>query len=110
MNLFGANTTDLPADDDLAKRVRLYLIEMRREFWSVLVSAEDGSIRLGGSVSSFYLRQLAVAVARRVAGVRHVEDTIFVEDSRIRTKLRLNVPSITAWNLTCEQNDPAVRA
>jgi hypothetical protein len=48
----------------------------------VSVRANDGVVELTGVVPSFYLRQLAIACARRVAGVRAVIDQIYVEDAR----------------------------
>jgi len=64
---------------ELSRRVRLYLRATRLEFGAVEVEAVDDSVvRLSGSLGSFYSRQLAVAAARRVAGVRRVIDEISV--------------------------------
>jgi hypothetical protein len=64
---------------ELGRRVRLYLRATRLEFAAVKVEVIDDSIiRLSGSVGSYYSRQLAVATAKRVAGVRHVIDEILV--------------------------------
>lgn len=65
-------------DVDLEMRVKLYLSSQRRELGKLLVRVEAGSVRLVGPVSSFYLRQLALAIVRRVAGVRHIVDEIEV--------------------------------
>jgi osmotically-inducible protein OsmY len=43
-------------------------------------AVDESNIRLAGSVNSFYSRQLAVAAAKHVAGVRHVIDDISVID------------------------------
>lgn len=67
-------------DQDLAERVGLFLQMKRPELANLLVSAVDGEIRLRGSVSSYYLRQLAISVAQHVAGVLRVIDRIEVQD------------------------------
>jgi len=40
--------------------------------------AQGSTVRLSGEVSSFYLRQLALSAAQRVAGVQCVDDNIQV--------------------------------
>lgn len=56
----------------------------------IAVSEQSGTVTLRGSVSSFRQRQAAVDVARRVRGVRHVEDELGIdlrdhwEDDEIR--------------------------
>jgi osmotically-inducible protein OsmY len=56
----------------------------------IAVSEQAGTVTLRGSVSSFRQRRAAVDVARRVRGVRHVEDELAVdvrdhwEDDEIR--------------------------
>lgn len=56
----------------------------------IAVSEQEGTLTLRGSVSSFRERHAAVDVARRVRGVRHVEDELAVdlrdhwEDDEIR--------------------------
>jgi hypothetical protein len=65
-------------DADLTKRVRIFLINSRYELSGLDVVAHDGIVTLVGPVSTFYLRQLATACARRVAGVRKVIDGIEV--------------------------------
>ncbi|HTN73908.1 MAG TPA: BON domain-containing protein [Pirellulaceae bacterium] len=66
-------------DGELTKRVGMYLVSARRELGTLVVNSQDGIVRLTGSVSSFYLRQLAVACAQRVAGVRSVVDELHVD-------------------------------
>jgi hypothetical protein len=67
-----------PGEHDLARRVRLYLAAQRPELGKLLVEVEGESVRLAGPVRSFYVRQLALAVASRVAGVQHIVDEIEV--------------------------------
>jgi osmotically-inducible protein OsmY len=56
----------------------------------IAVSERAGTVTLRGSVSSFRQRRAAADVARRVRGVHHVEDELFVdirdhwEDDEIR--------------------------
>ena len=64
--------------DDLQRRVALSLSAVRRELGELRIWAQDGTIRLCGKVSSFYLRQLALSAACRVAGVRHIIDDMDV--------------------------------
>jgi osmotically-inducible protein OsmY len=61
--------------------VALFLGAARPELAVISVQANDGIVELTGVVPSFYLRQLAIACARRVAGVREVIDHIHVEDA-----------------------------
>jgi osmotically-inducible protein OsmY len=66
------------ADAELAHRVRLYLGAQRKELVHLSVVAELGNVRLVGAVDSFYLKQLALSRARRVAGVVCVIDELEV--------------------------------
>ena len=66
-------------DGELAKRVGLYLVSARYELSTLMVNSQDGIVRLTGRVPSFYLRQLAVSCAQRVAGVRNVVDELQVD-------------------------------
>jgi hypothetical protein len=68
------------ADSELAKRVRIFLVNSRGELGGLEVQVQDGVVTLAGSVPTFYLRQLATACARRVAGVRNIIDGIEVFD------------------------------
>lgn len=65
-------------DDDLQRRVKQCLADRRRELGRLQVHAVDGSVRLFGSVGSFYLRQLALSAVRCVDGVQHVIDDMDV--------------------------------
>jgi osmotically-inducible protein OsmY len=67
------------ADADLARNVRLFLGAHRNGFQRITVWAESGTVRLSGPVGSFFLRQMAIAMAKRVAGVRHVVDDLEVD-------------------------------
>ena len=67
----------LGPDADLAYRVRLYLARVgHRTVENLKVEVRDGVVTLGGRVPSYYTRQLAIACAQRVAGVRAVYDHI----------------------------------
>ena len=73
----GEQETMMSLDADLAHRVRLYLARVgHRPVQVVKVEARDGIVTLRGRVPSYYIRQLAVACAQRVAGVRTVNDQI----------------------------------
>ena len=65
-------------NEELRQRVVLHLTSCRTELGGVDVLAEDGSVTLRGELPLFYLRQLAVERARRVAGVRLIVDHIEV--------------------------------
>jgi len=75
--LCGPLRDDPEADDELQQRVLMYLttadhISVR----SLAVSAHSGIVTLCGTVPTFYVRQLAIACAGRVAGVRAIIDRI----------------------------------
>lgn len=65
-------------EEDLARRVRLFLASQRPELGKLLIQVQGDSVRLTGPVSSYYVRQLALASASRVAAVRHIVDEIEV--------------------------------
>lgn len=71
-----------PLDADLAKRVGLALVAKWMELRNVDVWADRGSVRLAGTVKSFYVRQLAVSLARHVAGVVEIIDELEVESEQ----------------------------
>jgi BON domain-containing protein len=65
--------------DDLARRVALMLArQLGIGSERIHVAAHDGQVVLSGRVGSYYRRQLALAGARRVAGVRSIVDQIEV--------------------------------
>jgi BON domain len=67
----------LSCDDELAQRVRMYLVHAgHRPVQVVDVEAHNGVVTLRGRVPSYYIRQLAISCAQRVAGVRAVNDQI----------------------------------
>lgn len=66
-------------DGDLAKKVELFLSAKRNGLRQISVWAGAGNVRLSGVVGSFFLRQLALEMTKRVAGVRHVVDDLEVE-------------------------------
>jgi len=63
---------------ELERRVALYLAATRPELKRLDVTAQGGTVRLSGQLSTFYLRQLALSAAKRVAGVQCVKDAIEV--------------------------------
>jgi osmotically-inducible protein OsmY len=67
-------------DLDLSTRVRLSL--GRLDFRRVSVHVEAGTVTLGGSVSSFYQKQVSQEFARRVVGVLRVVNVIQVRDQQ----------------------------
>lgn len=56
-------------DDELTRRVKLYLGTVRCELSRLQVWACAGTVHLAGAVRTFYARQLAISAAARVAGV-----------------------------------------
>lgn len=70
-------------DGDLAKKVQLFLSANHRGFRQVIVRAEGETVRLAGAVDSFYLRQTAVTLVKRLAGVRRVVDDLEVVQEEI---------------------------
>jgi osmotically-inducible protein OsmY len=70
---------NLEADDELCQRVRMLLGDTRRPGVSQLaVQVSNGVVTLQGQVATFFVRQLAIEGARRVAGVQMVIDQIVV--------------------------------
>jgi BON domain-containing protein len=68
-----------PSLDDLARRVALMLAQqLGRGSERIHVAARGGRVVLSGRVGTYYRRQLALAGARRVAGVRSIVDQIEV--------------------------------
>jgi osmotically-inducible protein OsmY len=70
---------DLQADFDLCQRVKLYLAHTgHAPVRSFQVQADAGVITIKGIAPTYYVRQLALACTRRVAGVQRVVDEIVV--------------------------------
>lgn len=68
---------DPQADEQLQQRVVMYLAHAdHRSMRSLAVTARNGVVTLCGTVPTFYVRQLAIACASRVAGVRVVIDQV----------------------------------
>ena len=63
-------------DAELENRVRLYLARVGRTVEHLRVEVHGGVVTLRGRVPSYYTRQLAIACAQRVAGVRKINDQI----------------------------------
>ena len=72
------------SDEDLVRRVLLFLADSRRpSLRNLLVEAHEGVVTLRGPAGSFYEKQLAVKFTRRVAGVFRVIDEVLVIDRRV---------------------------
>ena len=74
----GMQSTPATDQSNLERRVRLFIAATRPQFARICVQTECGTVRLSGQVASFYLRQLAIGAARRVAGVQRIIDEIEV--------------------------------
>lgn len=62
------------SDAELVKNVRLLLIASRNGFRGISIEADRGVVRLSGPIRSYFLRQTAVVMTKRMAGVRQVID------------------------------------
>jgi osmotically-inducible protein OsmY len=63
------------ADEDLRRRVRLFLAGSNRPgLRHVEVTVDGDTVLLSGKLNSFYEKQLANELSRRVAGVIRVDD------------------------------------
>lgn len=68
-------------DADLLTRVGIALtLRLQHTLHAVHLHVSGGTVTLRGIVPSFYDRQLAIEVTRRVAGVLKVQDELFVGD------------------------------
>lgn len=68
--------------EPLAQCVKESIHRRGAHFYRVDVDATGSdTVHLSGEVPSFYLRQVAVSIAKHVAGVRHVSDGIRVRSS-----------------------------
>ena len=74
-----AQTTADATTFGLAERVKGFLNARRGGCSRVSVGAERGTIRLSGPVGSFFLRQMAVELAKQVDGVGDVVDDLQVD-------------------------------
>lgn len=70
----------MPADIELALKVRDKLAATRRDLGQLAILVVDGHVSLRGPVASYHLRQVAIDGARRVPGVRQVTDEMRVDD------------------------------
>jgi osmotically-inducible protein OsmY len=71
---------ELDDNAQVCQRVRLYLLHSGHQHLPNLdVRSRWGVVCLRGTVPSYYARQLAIACARRVAGVREIDDQIVVD-------------------------------
>jgi len=66
-------------DADLARNVRLVLSTNRNGYRRIRIRDGEGIVRLSGSVDSYFLRQMAIALAKQTAGVRHIVDDLKVD-------------------------------
>ncbi|MDZ4659795.1 MAG: BON domain-containing protein [Bythopirellula sp.] len=73
------NSNQRSADADLLTRVGIALtLRLRHTLHAVHIHVDKGTVTLRGMVPTFYDRQLAIEVTRRVAGVRRVLDELTV--------------------------------
>lgn len=84
MNVTPENVEPQPlqvaADEELRQRVCRYLAHSGHYPVRTLdVCATNGIVILRGTVPTYYVRQLAIACAQRVAGVRSVVDEIQID-------------------------------
>jgi osmotically-inducible protein OsmY len=70
----------MPADLELAAKIRDKLAATRRDLTQIAIQVIDGNVHLRGPVASYHLRQVAIDRARRVPGVREITDEIRVDD------------------------------
>lgn len=70
--------SDLPADEELRRRVIIHLANCRPELRELIVEVRDTTVTLSGELPTFFLRQLAIERTRRVTGVRLLVDHIDV--------------------------------
>jgi hypothetical protein len=89
-------------NEELAGRVRLSLTQRRPEFCKLSVREDNGTVELSGEISSYYLRQLAITIARHVAGVLHVRDEMHVP-------LFQGLPKLACAAVTIEPHYPGVQ-
>lgn len=76
------------ADADLLLRIGIALSIRRRAGWHLVrFGVHNGVVKLAGIVPTFYDRQLIAALARRVAGVRRIEDELAVGDPSLRQEV-----------------------
>lgn len=73
--------------DAMSGRIKLSLSSKHHyELSKLLISCRRGVVRLSGAVSSFHVRQLALAVTSQVEGVHQIIDEIDVVETSNRTK------------------------
>jgi len=72
------------ADEDLARRVRLFLAQQRlMKRAGLVIEARRGVVTIRGEVSTFHQRQLIVSAARRVAGATQIVDELQVDIPKV---------------------------
>jgi len=72
------------SDGELQRRVRNALFHYRFLTDELEIESVDGRVRLRGSVTSYYARQVLVHGCLRVAGVKEVIDEICVKPKHKR--------------------------
>lgn len=80
--------TPTPTDAELAHQVKHFLNKNRGGCQRVGVRVDAGAVKLTGSVGSFFLRQVAIALAKQVSGVRHVLDEVKVDSDETAIGMR----------------------
>lgn len=73
----------LALERDLGQRVRRFLGMKRPELLTMCVEVDWDNAQLSSEAAAFYLRQLTVACARRVAGVLRLIDLIGVSEQEV---------------------------
>jgi hypothetical protein len=80
-------SNDRSFDADLLTRVGIALtMRLRHTLHAVHIQVDKGTVVLRGIVPTYYDRQLAIEVTRRVAGVLKVRDELTVTDQNSNTK------------------------
>lgn len=90
-NLISSNVSQVvivdpaaPADRDLRRRVRTFLLTSHRPgLRSLEIEAHGGVVRLRGNVRTFYEKQLSAQLTRRVSGVVRLIDEVMVNRPQI---------------------------
>lgn len=76
------------SDADLLTRVGIALtLRLRHTLYAVHISADHGAVTLRGEMPTFYDRQLAIEITRRVAGVLQVVDELSVAQEARQQKV-----------------------
>jgi len=78
-----SHPVSFPADEDLARRVRLFFHQQRLNSNGLIVDAHRAVVTIRGRVSTFHQRQLIISAARRVAGAGQILDELEVDSPHV---------------------------